>query len=68
MDTFKISSEEKRRIIRKYIIAGFKQKDMAQLLGISKQLVQYWVNRINVEDEKTNRNKPKIRKPSREGV
>ena len=43
MKTFKISSAAKVKIIKGYMKKGLSQSDIGRMLGISKQLVRYWV-------------------------
>jgi transposase-like protein len=62
MKTFKVSSKDKKQMIQEYLEKGLSQSETARMLGISRQLVRYWVNRIRVNQ------KPKIRKIGRDGV
>lgn len=63
MKPFKVSSIDKKEMIREYLEHDLNQSEIARILGISRQLVRYWVNLIRVEGQK-----PKIRKPSRNGL
>jgi transposase-like protein len=49
---FKIPSEEKKRIINDYLLKGLSPSEIAKILGISRQLVRYWILRINKEKNK----------------
>jgi len=46
MKTFKIPSEEKKQMIKEYIDRGNSQSETARILGISRQLVRYWILKI----------------------
>jgi transposase-like protein len=46
---FKISADEKKQIINDYLYKGLSQSEIARILGISRQLVRYWVLKINKE-------------------
>jgi transposase-like protein len=50
MKTFKVSSTEKKEIIKEYLDKGLTQSEIAKMLGISRQLVRYWV--LIIKDEK----------------
>jgi len=46
MKTFKIPSPEKKQIIKEYLDKRLSQSEIARILGISRQLVRYWVSQI----------------------
>ena len=46
MKTFKIPSEDKLNAIKGYMDKGLSQSEIGRMLGISKQLVRYWVLKI----------------------
>jgi transposase-like protein len=46
MKTFKIPSEDKLKAIKGYMDMGLSQSEIGRMLGISKQLVRYWVLKI----------------------
>ena len=47
MKIFKVSSKEKKQMINEYLGKGLSQSEIARMLGISRQLVRYWVGEIN---------------------
>jgi transposase-like protein len=61
MKTFMVPSKEKKQIIRGYLDKKLSQADIGRMLGISRQLVQYWVNVIKDDDRKGKTTKPKNR-------
>jgi len=46
MKPFKVSSYEKKEMIKEYLEKDLTQSQIARLLGISRQLVRYWILRI----------------------
>jgi transposase-like protein len=50
MKTFMIPSGDKKRIVKDYLNKGLSQQEIASILGISKQLVRYWVKKIKESD------------------
>jgi transposase-like protein len=46
MKKFKIPSDEKLKTIKGYMDRGLSQSEIGRMLGISKQLVRYWILKI----------------------
>jgi len=43
---FKKTKESKERVVGYWLKMGLSQSDIARQLGISRQLVRYWIGRI----------------------
>jgi len=52
MKKFKIPSEDKLKAIKGYMDMGLSQSEIGRMLGISKQLVRYWVLKIKEAGKK----------------
>jgi transposase-like protein len=51
MKTFKIPSKEKKQMIKEYLDKKLSQSDIARMLGISRQLVRYWVLKLRMKNK-----------------